>query len=274
MTEEEKRLQQEESGAAGNQMPQAPAVYGGAYDAEINKLYEDYANRGDFNYNVNGDALFQQYKDRYTENAKRGMRDTMGQAASLTGGYGSTYSQGVGQQAYAEQMRGLTDKIPELEERAFERYQQKGQDILNRYNLASQLGAADQATRQYADQQTQLAYTNLTDAILRSGYTPNTDELAAAGMTQEQAAALRQAWIGSNPELAYYAGAITAKQYRKLTGKNPPGYVAPAAYYGGKKKKKKKKSTDGNNNQSGNGNTGTTDTWRGFPVNTPSNELQ
>ena len=217
-----------------DKLPQAPQVYGGAYDQQINDLYSQYTNRPDFSYNVNEDALYQQYKDRYVQNAKRGMKDTMGQAASLTGGYGSTYSQGVGQQAYAEQMRGLTDKIPELEERAFSRYNQKGQDILNQYNLANQLGAADQATRQYqqewdfnqqkyANEQVQQAYQNLSAAILQSGYQPTQEELTASGMTQEQADALRQSWIAANPNAAYAQGIITAKQYKKLTGRNAPG---------------------------------------------------
>ena len=236
-----------------------PSVYGGEYDTRINELAQQYAERPDFQYNVNQDALYQQYKDRYTQNAKRSMKDTMGQAATLTGGYGSTYGQMVGQQAYDETMRGLTDKIPELEGRAYERYNQQGQDILNQYNLMNQLGAADQQTRQYqqewdfnqqkyadqqgqyADAQKQQAYQNLSNAILTSGYIPNPDELAAAGMTEEQANAFKQAWVGANPDIAWYTGAITAEDYFKLTGKNPPGVGGGGSGYGGSKKKKSTK---------------------------------
>ena len=96
----------------------SPNVYGGAYDQQINDLYGQYTNRSPFEYNVNTDALYQQYRDKYVQNAKRSMKDTMGQAAGLTGGYGSTYSQGVGQQQYDENMRSLTDVIPELSDRA------------------------------------------------------------------------------------------------------------------------------------------------------------
>ena len=264
-TEEEKRLQQGQPAAAAA----APSVYGGAYDKEIADLFGEYKARPAFSYNVDGDALFRMYKDRYTQNAKRSMKDTMGQAASLTGGYGSTYAQGVGQQAFDETMRGLTDKIPELEERAFSRYQREGEDILNRYNMAQQLGAADQATRQYqqewdfqqqqygdqrsdaerewdfrqgqyADSKAQQAYGNLSSAILESGYTPTAEELAAAGMTAQQAAALRQAWIGANPGLAYMSGALSAEDYFKLTGEQAPGaIVAGSGGYSGSGKKKK-----------------------------------
>lgn len=218
---------------ANTQELKKPQVYGGAYDEQINDLYGQLQNRPDFAYDVDGDALYQQYKDRYTQNAKRSMKDTMGRAATLTGGYGSTYSQGVGQQAYDETMRGLTDKIPELESRAFARYQKQGEDILTRYNLANQLGATDQATRQYqqewdfqqkqyADKQMQQAYGDLSNAIMTSGYMPNADELAAAGMTPQQANALRNAWISANPGAAYIQGALSAKDYFKLTGQYPP----------------------------------------------------
>ena len=51
---------------------------------------------------------------------------------------------------------------------------------------------------------------------------------------------MKQAWIASNPDLAYNTGAIDAKRYKEITGKNPPGYSAPGGgggakpvYYGG-----------------------------------------
>ena len=38
----------------------------------------------------------------------------------------------------------------------------------------------------------------------------------------EQARAMQQFWIGSNPELAYNTGVIDAKRYKQMTGKNAP----------------------------------------------------
>lgn len=56
----------------------------------------------------------------------------------------------------------------------------------------------------------------------------------------DTANSMKQAWIASNPDLAYNTGAIDAKRYREITGKNPPGYSAPGGgggakpvYYGG-----------------------------------------
>ena len=62
------------------------------------------------------------------------MEDTQGKAAALTGGYGSSYGQTAGQQVYNSYMNDLNSKIPELEQLAYQRYQQEGQDL---YNLAS-----------------------------------------------------------------------------------------------------------------------------------------
>lgn len=41
----------------------------------------------------------------------------------------------------------------------------------------------------------------------------------------DQARAMQQFWIGSNPELAYNTGVIDAARYKQITGKNAPDYV-------------------------------------------------
>lgn len=76
-----------------------PAIQG-TFDEQVRELFEKLQNQEKFSYDLNGDALYQQYKDQYTTQGKLAMMDTMGQAAALTGGYGNSYAQGVGQQAY------------------------------------------------------------------------------------------------------------------------------------------------------------------------------
>jgi hypothetical protein len=65
------------------------------------------------------------------------MADTMGQASAMTGGYGSSYAQSVGQQAYQNSLDSLNDIVPELYQMAYDRYNQEGADMLN------QLGVLD-----------------------------------------------------------------------------------------------------------------------------------
>lgn len=217
-------------GAAASPANNNRTLYGGSYDADLNALYGQIANRPKFSYDVDGDALYQQYKDRYTQNARMAMQDTMGQAAALTGGYGSSYGQAVGQQAYDRQMLGLTDKIPELQQNAYNMYLNEGNELNNRFGMLNSMAAAEQAT-------TQQAYSQLAQMISASGYQPTADDLKRAGMNAQQANALRQMWIASNPAAAYVNGALSASDYFKLTGQQPPDVAAAqksaAASYGG-----------------------------------------
>ena len=102
-------------------------------DDVINKIL----NREKFSYDLNGDALYQQYKDKYIQQGKLAMQDTMGQAAAMTGGYGSSYATTAGNQAYQASLEKLNDIIPELQQMAYDRYAQEGQDMLNQYSILS-----------------------------------------------------------------------------------------------------------------------------------------
>ena len=112
-----------------------PGEYVSQWQPQINATLNDILNRKDFQYDLNGDALYQMYKDRYVNLGQKAMMDTMGQAAALTGGYGNSAAQMVGQQAYQNYLQGLTDKIPELYQIALDQYNQAGQDLYQRYGL-------------------------------------------------------------------------------------------------------------------------------------------
>lgn len=76
----------------------------------------------EFSYDYRDDPSYQQYRQQYIRNGQLAMQDTMGQAAGLTGGYGSSYSQSVGQQAYQGYMNQLNAVVPELYQNAYNRY--------------------------------------------------------------------------------------------------------------------------------------------------------
>jgi hypothetical protein len=63
------------------------------------------------------------------------MQDTIGQAAAMTGGYGNSYAQSVGQQTYQGYLQQLNDKVPELYQLALDQYNQEGENLLNQYGL-------------------------------------------------------------------------------------------------------------------------------------------
>ena len=114
---------------------QKPVAYTSQWQPQIDQTVNDIINRKAFQYDVNADALYNQYKDRYVDLGQKAMMDTMGQAAQLTGGYGNSYAQIAGQQAYQGYLQGLTDKIPELAQLALDRYNQQGQDLYQKYGL-------------------------------------------------------------------------------------------------------------------------------------------
>ena len=109
--------------------------YTPVWEDAAQQYLQQYQDREPFSYDFATDALYQQYADQYANSAKLAMQDTMGQAAAMTGGYGNTWAQHVGQQAYNQQMSQLSSIIPELESRAYDRYRQEGDDLLTKYSL-------------------------------------------------------------------------------------------------------------------------------------------
>lgn len=101
-------------------------------DKGILKQIENY---GDFSYDVNADALYQQYKDKYIQQGKMAMADTMGQAAAMTGGYGNSYAAAAGNQAYQANLEKLNDVIPELYQLALDRWKMGKDDLYDKYGL-------------------------------------------------------------------------------------------------------------------------------------------
>lgn len=168
---------------------------GGTYGKGVDEALQKVLNRDKFQYDINGDALYQQYKDRYIQQGKQAMMDTMGQAAALTGGYGNSYAQNAGQQAYQGYLQGLNDKVPELYRLALDRYNQEGTDLLNKYGLMS-----DQYAKEYSryrdsvgDWQAQRDYlANLFNSERNFDYTGFRDQVADDQWQKNFDEALRQ----------------------------------------------------------------------------------
>lgn len=120
-----------------------PGAYQSNYQAQIDGLLNKIMNREQFNYNFASDPIYQQMAENYTQQGKMAMMDTMGQAAALTGGYGSSYSQQVGQQAYNAYMQGLNDAVPQLRDAAYGQYVDEGNRMLTQMDVLNALENAD-----------------------------------------------------------------------------------------------------------------------------------
>jgi|GEM_PF-531032 len=114
-----------------------PGAYESKWQGQINEMIDRILNREKFTYDVNSDALYQQYAEQYQRLGKLAMQDTMGQAAAMTGGYGSSYGQSVGQQAYQGYLAQLNEMVPELYGMALDQYNREGQEMYNQYGLLS-----------------------------------------------------------------------------------------------------------------------------------------
>ena len=108
--------------ALGSWEGQKPSQYTGTYSSQIDSLLEKVLNGEKFNYDMNADALYQQYREQYINGGKRAMEDTAAKSAEYTGGYGSSYGTTASAEAYQSYLNALNDKVPELEERAYNRY--------------------------------------------------------------------------------------------------------------------------------------------------------
>ena len=132
------------------QLAQKPGEYQSAWQTQLNDTLNKILNREKFSYDLNGDALYQQYKNQFTTQGKMAMMDTMGQAAALTGGYGNSYAQSVGQQAYQGYLQQLNDKVPELYQLALNQYNAEGDAMYDQASLMAQM--EDQDYGRYRDQ--------------------------------------------------------------------------------------------------------------------------
>lgn len=141
--------------ALQQQLAAKPGEYQSTWQGQINGIIDRILNREDFSYDVNSDALYQQYKDQYSTLGKLAMQDTMGQAAGLTGGYGSSYASTAGNQAYQSYLSQLNEVVPELYGMARDQYNQEGQELYNQYGLLTDQDSQDYG--RYVDQYNQWA---------------------------------------------------------------------------------------------------------------------
>ena len=127
-----------------------PGAYASGWRSQLEDIMGKLQNREKFSYDLNGDALYQQYKDAYTQQGKLAMLDTMGQAQAMTGGYGNSYAQNVGQQAYQSSVQQLGDRIPELYQLALDQYNREGDAMYDRASLLA--GMEERDYGRYRDQ--------------------------------------------------------------------------------------------------------------------------
>lgn len=206
---------------------------------QLNAIMKSILNREQFSYDINQDAFYQQYKDKYMQQGKMAMADTMGQAAAMTGGYGNSYAATVGNQAYQASLEKLNDIIPELYQMAYDRYNQKGQDLMNQFGLLQ--SDRDRAYGEHTEK-----YNQLMDAlgIARGDYydganlfqTEQSNKNNIAGQTFDDAMSIlnsendqawrEEEWNESNSKTSTAPQSVVDKAKGYTTEKGQADYLA------------------------------------------------
>ena len=226
--------------------------FSGSYDEEIGRLYDRIINREGFRYDMTSDPLYMAYRDRYAREGRLAMKNSMGQAAALTGGYGSSYSQAVGQEQYGAYLEKLGNVMPQLYSAAYSRYKSEGEALNGQYAAAVKRGESeysryrdrlddakaqqelDYKLEQQGYERQQKAFQTLMSLISSTGYEASAEDLKTSGMSQAQADALRNEFLRKNGLLS--------------TGSTPSG-GGGGAWYGGSSGSKSTTASDSSKEQ-------------------------
>lgn len=144
------------TGASGN-----PFAVSNAYQNQADAIYERIQNTPDFKYDFNEDAVFKALREQYMKDGKLAAENVQGQAAALSGGFGNSYGATAAGQAYMSAIDSLYDTVPELQQAAYSRYQDKKADDLQEWQIMQ--NRADVERGYAADER---AYQDSRDAYL------------------------------------------------------------------------------------------------------------
>lgn len=154
-----------------------PADYASQYQAKIDTILGQINDRQPFRYDFSTDPMYRMYEEKYQQQGKKAMEDTMARANANSGGYGSSYAQAVGQQTYDSYLTNLNDIIPTLQNEAYQQYQTEGDDLRQQYALLADL--ENQAYNRYQDDYDKWA------ADRNYWYQRQQDEIAQANWEKE-----------------------------------------------------------------------------------------
>lgn len=120
----------------------------------LKNVKDSIKNYDNFSYDVNSDALYQQLVNQYVQQGKMASADVMGKAAGMTGGYGNSYANTVGNQVYQSYIQQLNNEIPALYESALNQHNMKKQALYDEYALL--MNEYDREYGLYADEYSRL----------------------------------------------------------------------------------------------------------------------
>lgn len=122
----------------------APGEFQSQYSSDIQNIINSIKNREQFKTDdVFQSDLYTTMRDQAIKNGQKSMRDTMGSAQAATGGYGSTYAQAAGQQAYDNALANFNNTTLDIYDRVYNQYLQEGQELYNQLNMYNNQDSID-----------------------------------------------------------------------------------------------------------------------------------
>ena len=119
------------------------------YADKIDKYLDTILNREDFEYNHENDDSYKALEKSYDIKGDRAMEDVMGAASQMTGGRTNSWSESTAAQAKGRFDEGLMEKIPALEQAAYQRYMNEGNQDAQALN--SLMGVSNNKYNRFAD---------------------------------------------------------------------------------------------------------------------------
>ena len=126
-----------------------PAEYKSQYQGQMDAALDKVTNREAFTYDPLKDVSYQSLAKVYKQQGDKAAKDTLGDAASLNGGYGSSYAVTASQQVRNDYNQQLASQIPALKEAAYNQYM--NEQNLNLSTLDALRAADDVAYGRHRD---------------------------------------------------------------------------------------------------------------------------
>lgn len=199
------------SGAGGSY--ENRPTYDSRYQSKLDQVLDEVLNPEKFSYDVESDPVYQSYKDMYTREGNRAMKDTLA-GLSIDAGGENSWAVSAAAQANNRYMQELADRVPELYNLAYEKYMTERNADMNKLSLLQDMENSDynrylsdmnifQNDRSWADSRYDTEYNqkmaaedrdytraqNEAMSYISAGEIPPDDVLLRAGMDKASAAA-------------------------------------------------------------------------------------
>ena len=174
---------------------------------KMEEIFKKLEAREPFSYDIQGDKLYAQYREQYAKAGALAREDAVAQAATLTGGYGNSYGQTLGQQAYNQEMSRLESLVPELYDRAKDAYNEENKALWDQYEALAKEWQTEQeqtlsrekleyekeAAAAKAEKEAKDKAYSLALSMLKEGIMPSQEVLSQSGILSADAQALYNA---------------------------------------------------------------------------------